>query len=76
MSYSIRRDRVRKKLLLQPGLRKCLHTYRLRLLRAHRLVRKVPHANRYQLTVKGRQIITAILQTQEPSLATLTEPAA
>jgi len=51
-------------------------SHRLRLLRAHRLVRKIPHAHRYHLTVKGRQIITAILQTQELTLATLTQAAA
>lgn len=34
---------------------------RLRLLRAHGLVRKVPRANRYQLTDKGRKVAAAVL---------------
>ncbi|HEU5415809.1 MAG TPA: hypothetical protein VFW31_18730 [Candidatus Angelobacter sp.] len=34
---------------------------KLRLLRAHYLIRKVPSSYRYQLTPLGRQIITAIL---------------
>jgi hypothetical protein len=51
-------------------------SHRLRLLRAHHLARKVPHTHRYQLTDKGRQIVTAILQTQDVSLAMLTSAAA
>lgn len=50
--------------------------HRLRLLRAHHLVRKIAHTHRYQLTGKGRQIITAILQTQEVSLERLAQFAA
>lgn len=34
---------------------------RLRLLRAHGLIRKVPRANRYQLTDKGRKVAAAVL---------------
>jgi len=34
---------------------------KLRLLRAHHLIRKVPSSYRYQLTPLGRQIITAVL---------------
>ena len=34
---------------------------KLRLLRAHHLIRKVPSSYRYQVTPLGRQIITAIL---------------
>lgn len=38
------------------------HTSRcLRLLRAHGLIRKVSHTTRYQLTAKGRQVVTAVL---------------
>jgi hypothetical protein len=36
-------------------------TRRLRLLRAHGLIRKVPGSNRYQLTGKGRKVSAAIL---------------
>jgi hypothetical protein len=50
--------------------------HRLRMLRAHHLVRKIPHTHRYQVTPKGRQIITAILQTQDVSLAQLAQIAA
>jgi hypothetical protein len=39
-------------------------TARIRLLRAHGIVRKVPRTHRYTLTTRGRQIATAILQTQ------------
>ena len=49
---------------------------RLRLLRGHHLVKKISHTHRYQLTPKGRQIITAILQTQDVSLAQLARTAA
>ena len=34
---------------------------RLRLLRAHGLIRKIPRANRYQLTPKGRKVAVAVL---------------
>jgi hypothetical protein len=34
---------------------------KLRLLRAHHLIRKMPHSYRYQLTPLGRQIVTAVL---------------
>jgi len=49
---------------------------RLRLLRAHHLIRKLRHTHRYQLTPRGRQIITAILQAQDVSVARLTDIAA
>lgn len=49
---------------------------RLRLLRGHHLIRKLSHTHRYQLTSRGRQIVTAILQAQELSLATLEKVAA
>ena len=49
---------------------------RLRLLRAHHLIRRVAHTHRYRLTPQGRQTVTAILQTQEVTLATLAKIAA
>ncbi|MDY7009760.1 MAG: hypothetical protein SVV80_03295 [Planctomycetota bacterium] len=49
---------------------------RLRLLPAHHIIKKIPHTHRYQLAAKGRQIVTAILQSQELILARLTEIAA
>jgi hypothetical protein len=51
-------------------------TFKLRLLRAHRLVRKLPHSHRYVLTPKGRKVTTAILQTFALSTKILTELAA
>jgi len=51
-------------------------SYRLRLLRAHRIIKKISHTHRYQVTARGRQIVTAILQSQEVTLNKLTEIAA
>jgi hypothetical protein len=34
---------------------------RLRLLRAHGLIRKIPRANRHQLTEKGRKVVAVVL---------------
>jgi hypothetical protein len=34
------------------------------MLRAHGIIRKVPRTFRYVLTDKGRQIATAVIQTQ------------
>jgi hypothetical protein len=48
----------------------------LRVLRAHHLIQKISHTHRYQLTQAGRQIVTAILQAQDVSIAKLTEIAA
>src|SRR4029077_20811288 len=33
---------------------------KLRMLRAHRLIRKIPKTHRYQLTERGRQLINAL----------------
>jgi hypothetical protein len=49
---------------------------RLRLLRGHHLIRKLPHTHRYQVTSRGRKTVTAILQAQDLSLATLEKVAA
>ena len=46
-------------------------SYRFRLLRAHGLIRKVPKRNRYQVSTKGREFITAILQLQVLNLQRL-----
>jgi hypothetical protein len=48
----------------QHRLSSCV-TRKIRLLRAHGLIRKVPRTHRYQLTVKGRKIIPAILESQQ-----------
>jgi hypothetical protein len=43
----------------------------LRLLRAHRLVRKLPHRRRYQVTPGGRSVINAILAAREAPVSSL-----
>jgi hypothetical protein len=50
--------------------------YRLRLLRAHGLIRKVTSTHRYQLTVSGRKIATAILTALHSTVRELARPAA
>lgn len=40
-------------------------TRKLRLLRAHGLIKKITHTHRYTLTRKGRQLTTAVLLTQD-----------
>jgi hypothetical protein len=51
-------------------------SYRLRILRAHGLIRKSPRRRRYHLTTQGRQIITALLQSQQITLQQLNATAA
>ena len=51
-------------------------TRRLRLLRAHGLIRKVPGANRYQLAAKGWKISVAILAASSVDTEQLMEMAA
>jgi hypothetical protein len=48
----------------------------LRLLRAHRLIRKVPKSHRYMLTRKGRTIVTALLTARQADVVALTKIAA
>ena len=49
---------------------------KLRLLRAHGLIQKVPHEHRYHLTPNGRKIITALLSARNASTRSLTPTAA
>jgi hypothetical protein len=49
---------------------------KLRLLRAHGLITKVPHTHRYQLTVRGRKAIVAILTALSSTIRQLTPVAA
>lgn len=49
---------------------------KLRLLRAHGLIQKVPHTHRYVLTPSGRQAITALLAARQASVTRLTQTAA
>lgn len=51
-------------------------TRRIRLLRAHKLIRKVPRAHRYLVTPKGRDILTALHAAQTASAQQLTALAA
>ena len=51
-------------------------SYRLSILRAHGLIRKSPGRRRYHITTKGRQIATALLQSQHATLQQLNALAA
>ena len=46
-------------------------TRKLRLLRAHGLIHKVPKTHRYQLSPHGRQVINALLTARQSSIANL-----
>jgi hypothetical protein len=62
-----------------PETKRCLSarvTHRLRLLRAHKIIRKIPNTLRYTLTDKGREITTAIIHTQAIPITKLMELAA
>jgi hypothetical protein len=48
----------------------------LRLLRAHRIIRKLPNSHRYQLTAKGRLITAALFAARQASLKNLLAAAA
>ena len=50
-------------------------TRRLRMLRAHGLIRKLPHTHRYQVSDKGRQVIAAIAAAREASIEQLAKAA-
>ena len=49
---------------------------KLAMLRAHRIIRKVPHTHRYVLTDFGREAITAILAAQNANTLELAKLAA
>ena len=51
-------------------------SYRLRILRAHGLIRKSPNRRRYHVTTKGREIITALSRSQHITLQQLNATAA
>jgi len=50
-------------------------TRKLRLLRAHGLIKKVSHTHRYQLTDEGRTIITALLAARQANTSQLLKAA-
>ena len=67
--------------LLYPGPALCKQEQRrrsasisrkLRLLRAHGLIQKLAHTHRYQVTEKGRLILTALLAARHATLKQLT----
>jgi hypothetical protein len=49
---------------------------KLRLLRAHGLLQKLAHTHRYQVSEKGRLILTALLAARHATLKQLTAQAA
>jgi hypothetical protein len=49
---------------------------KLRLLRAHAIIHKLPHTHRYQVTDQGRRILNAILSAQRTTTQQLTSLAA
>lgn len=49
---------------------------KLRLLRAHRLIRKVQHTHRYHLTDAGRLVVTALMAARNANTQQLTKMAA
>jgi len=48
----------------------------LRMLRAHHLIQKVPHTHRYVLTSRGREIVSAVVASQQITLEQLNKLAA
>jgi len=48
----------------------------IRLLRAHGLIQKVPHENRYHLTTFGRVAVTAVLAARGATISDLNQKAA
>ena len=48
----------------------------LALLRAHGILRKVPHTHRYHLSERGRTVVTALLTARQASTEELTKLAA
>ena len=51
-------------------------TRRIRILRAHGLIRKVPRVNRYVVTDKGQKFATALLSASNLEIEKLMEMAA
>ena len=49
---------------------------KLRMLRAHHLIRKVPGSHRYQVTPQGRQIATAVIAASNATVNLLIPKAA
>jgi hypothetical protein len=50
-------------------------TRKLRMLRAHGLIHKLPHTHRYQVSHKGRQVIAAVQAAREADIEQLAKAA-
>jgi hypothetical protein len=48
---------------------------KLRMLRAHGLLHKLPHTHRYVVSVKGRQVITALIAARQADITKLSKAA-
>jgi len=57
--------------LAEARRRSAVVTRKLRLLRAHSLIHKVPHTHRYTVSSKGQTLITALLAAREANTASL-----
>jgi hypothetical protein len=62
--------------LLERRRRSAAVSRKLRLLRAHGLIYKIPKSHRYQVTSSGRVVVLALLAVQQISLAQLNRAAA
>jgi hypothetical protein len=56
--------------------RSALISRKLRLLRAHGIIQKLPHTHRYQVTARGRLLLNAVLSAQRTTTQQLTDLAA
>lgn len=79
----LRNQDLRRLLFNRPGRTKAEQkrqaaavSRQLRLLRAHRLIRKVPHTHRYHLTDAGRIVVTALMAARNTNTQELTRMAA
>jgi len=50
-------------------------TRKLRMLRAHGLIHKLPHTHRYVVNEKGRQVITSVIAARNADIAQLAKAA-
>jgi len=58
----------------EPTRRSAAASRRLRMLRAHGLIQRVPKTHRYQVTATGRLAISAVLTMSQTSMSGLNEP--
>lgn len=60
---------------LEDRRRSSATTRLFRILRAHAIIKKIPKTHRYQVTKRGRLIVTAVLAARDASVAQLTNAA-